>query len=107
MRTVLFIIQKEFSQFFREKTNIRMLLVMPVIQLILLPLAANYEVRNIQICIVDHDHSGYVRELTHKIAASPYFKLNSYLDSYKDGLERMEHDEVDIVLEIPPDFEKT
>lgn len=56
MRTIKFIIQKEFSQFFREKTNIRMLLVMPVIQLILLPLAANYEVRNIQLCVVDHDH---------------------------------------------------
>lgn len=106
MRTIKFIIQKEFSQFFREKTNIRMLLVMPVIQLILLPLAANYEVRNIQLCVVDHDHSTYVREMIQKVTSSGYFKLNSYVDSYHEGLERMEHDNVDIILEIPSGFEK-
>ena len=34
-----------------------MIVVMPVMQLLILPLAADYEVKNINISVVDHDHS--------------------------------------------------
>ena len=57
MQIIWSIIQKEFAQFFRDKANIRMLLVMPVVQLILLPMAADYEVENIRLCVIDQDHS--------------------------------------------------
>ncbi len=107
MKTILVIIRKEFSQFFRDKANIRMLLVMPVIQLILLPMAANYEVKNITLCVVDHDHSSYVSQLIHKITSSGYIKLIAYEDSYSKGMKHLEDDKADIMLEIPANFEKT
>ena len=42
MRTIRFLLQKEFRQIFRNKAILAMILVMPVVQLLILPLAADY-----------------------------------------------------------------
>ena len=47
MKTLLFLLEKEFRQILRNKGIVRMLIIAPVIQLILLPLAADYSVKNI------------------------------------------------------------
>ncbi len=106
MKTIIVIIRKEFSQFFRDKANIRMLLVMPILQLILLPMAANYEVKNVKLCVIDHDHSTYVSQMIHKITSSGYIKLIAYETSYKTAIKYLEDDKADILLEIPAGFEK-
>jgi ABC-2 type transport system permease protein len=107
MRTLKFLLQKEFRQIFRDPSIIRMILVMPVIQLILLPLAANYEVKNIHLAIVDHDHSSYTQQMINKITASGYFQLVGVNSNYTDAMHLIEKDEADIILEIPAQFERT
>ena len=57
MRTIRFLLQKEFRQIFRNKTLLRAILMAPLMQLMVLPWAANYEVKNISLSIVDNDHS--------------------------------------------------
>lgn len=79
---------------------------MPVIQLIILPLAANYEVKNVNIAIIDNDHSTYSQKLISKITASGYFKLTGYNFSYKEAMRLIESDKADLILEIPHDFER-
>jgi len=79
---------------------------MPALQLIILPLAADYEVKNIQISVIDHDHSDYSRRLTNKITSSGYFKLSQYTGSYNAALNNVEKDKSDLILEIPAKFEK-
>lgn len=106
MRTLRFLLQKEFKQIFRDPDILRIIFMMPAIQLIILPLAADYEVKNINIAIVDHDHSEYAQKLISKITASGYFHLDQYTASYANALHEIEHDRADIVLEIPASFEK-
>src|SRR3954463_16703582 len=106
MRTLRFLLQKEFRQIFRDPSIIRIIFMMPSIQLLILPWAADYEVKNIQLSVVDHDHSQYSRQLVNKITASGYFRLQDYSGSYNNALQQVEHDESDLVLEIPADFEK-
>jgi ABC-2 type transport system permease protein len=79
---------------------------MPVMQLLILPLAANYEVRNINIAVIDNDHSSYSQKLISKITASNYFKLTGYCFSYKEAFRLIEKDKADLILEIPQDFER-
>jgi len=107
MRTLKFLLQKEFRQIFRDKANVRMIFMMPVIQLLILPWAADYEIKNIKLSVADHDHSTYSRQLVSKITSSGYFQLTGYKDSYEKSLEQIEDDEADIILEIPASFEKT
>lgn len=105
MRTILFLLDKEFRQIFRNKTLLPIIFFVPVVQLLILPLAANYEVRNINLVIVNRDHSGYARDLINKITASGYFQLSAMEESYDRALDLIESDRADLVLEIPPGFE--
>jgi ABC-2 type transport system permease protein len=107
MRTLSFLLQKEFKQIFRNKSILGLIIAMPVIQLIVMPLAADFEIKNINISIVDHDHSTYSRGLIDKIIASGYFKLNDYSESFDESFEQFQTDHSDLVLEIPRDFEKS
>ena len=70
MRTLRFLLQKEFRQIFRDPSILRLIFVMPAIQLIVLPWAADYEIRNIKLAVIDHDHSSYSRNLVNKVTAS-------------------------------------
>lgn len=106
MRTIRFLLEKEFRQIFRNKAILLMIVVMPVIQLLVLPLAANYEVRNINLSVVDHDHSSYSQKLINKVTASGYFRLTGYCSSFKEGLTLIESDKADLILEIPANFER-
>lgn len=106
MRTVLFILQKEFRQIFRDKAILPMIFVMPLVQLIILPLAADYEVKNINLAVVDNDHSAYSQQLVSKITASGYFKLAGYTGSFNNAFRLIEKDKADLIMEIPPEFER-
>lgn len=106
MRTLLFLLRKEFRQIFRNVTILRMILLMPVMQLLILPNAANFEVKNITVCIVDHDHSVGSQRLVTAITASGYFKLALATPSYRDAMQRIEADKADLILEIPNGFDR-
>jgi ABC-2 type transport system permease protein len=106
MKVLRFILQKEFRQIFRDKTILAMMFVTPTIQLIIMPLAANFEVKNINVAYVDHDHSTYSQKLINKIGSSGYFKVAGAPESYTDGLKMIEDGEADLVLEIAAGFER-
>ena len=106
MKTLGFLLEKEFRQLLRNRQLLRMLLLAPLIQLIILPLAADYSVKNIAISVVDNDHSPTSRRLIEKIVSSGYFKLKGYVGSYKEGLKMVEQDEADLALQIPVHFER-
>lgn len=106
MRTIRFLLQKEFRQIFRNRAILRIIFVMPMIQLLILPLAADYEVKNIRLCVIDHDHSSYSRQLLSKVTASGYFKLQRYTASWEEAMEDVEKDRADLVLEVPAGFER-
>ena len=106
MRTIKFLLQKEFKQIFRNRTILVMIMAIPVIQLLILPLAANYEVKNINLSVVDHDHSSFSQKLISKITASGYFRLQGYNASFKEAFQMIESDKADLILEIPQGFER-
>lgn len=106
MSVMRFLLQKEFRQIFRDPSILRLIFIMPVIQLVFLPFAADYEIRNIKLALVDHDHSDYSRSLINKVSASGYFILTDYAGSYNQSVQTIETDRADIILEIPASFEK-
>ncbi|MGE5106034.1 MAG: ABC transporter permease [Sphingobacteriales bacterium] len=106
MRTLRFLLQKEFRQIFRDPAILRIIFILPVIQLLVLPWAADYEMKNIKLSVIDHDHSSYSQKLISKITSSGYFILNDNSASFKESLQEVEHDRSDLVLEIPVSFEK-
>lgn len=107
MSKLKFLLEKEFRQIFRNQMILKMILVMPVVQLILIPLAADYEVKNINLAIVDQDHSPYAAQLTQQLSASNYFQLQYHGSSYQEALTQVEQGAVDLIVSIPPRFERS
>ncbi len=106
MKTLFFLLEKEFRQILRNKQILRTLLIAPLIQLILLPLAADYSVKNISIAVVDNDHSTLSQKLIAKVTASGHFKLTGYANSYNQALKMVEEEKADLAIQIPANFER-
>ncbi len=106
MQVLLYILQKEFLLIFRDKTILRLIFIMPLMQLLVIPLAADYEVKHIAIAVVDLDHSSTSQRLTHKVGSSSYFQIIATPHSYAEATKLAEEGKADIVLTIPPDFER-
>jgi ABC-2 type transport system permease protein len=106
MKTIFIILRKEFRQIFRNPLILRMILMMPIIQLIVLPLAADYEIKSIQLSVVDQDHSSYSQRLIQKMIAGNYFQLVDVSNDYRQSLETVKNNQADLILTIPPFFEK-
>ncbi len=100
-----YLLEKEFKQIRRNPFLPKMIFVFPVMVLLVFPWAANFEIKNINLCVIDNDHSTYSTRLTQKVISSGYFKLTEVSDSYNRALESVERDKADIILEIPADFE--
>lgn len=83
-----------------------MILFVPLVQLLILPLTADYEIKNISLTVLDYDHSSYSRKLVAKATASGYFKLAGYTSSYNEARDLLAHDKADLVLTIPAGFER-
>ncbi|WP_290794915.1 ABC transporter permease [Flavihumibacter sp. UBA7668] len=106
MNTMRYLLVKEFKQILRNKALLPLLFVAPIVQLLVMPLAADYEVKNIKVGVVDLDRSDYSKKLVTKIEFSNYFKLVDYSNSFDASFRYLEKDAADLVLEIPKNFER-
>lgn len=96
-----YLLEKEFKQIRRDKFLPKIIFIIPLVQLLLLPFAANFEMKNINVNIVDNDRSEYSRRLVEKVLSSGYFHLAASSASYNNALRTVESDEADLILEIP------
>lgn len=106
MRTVLFIIQKEFIQVFRNPSMLPIIFVVPIIQLIILVNAATFEMKNIKLGIVDLDNSSISGKLVSKFGGSPYFDVSREAAPVKDAIGKIDRGSITALIVIPPDAEK-
>lgn len=106
MRTINFILVKEFKQIFRNGPMLVIIFMLPVIQLLILANAASYEVKNIKFSAIDMDRTSYSRELLGKFKASTQFDFIAMYPSENRAKEAMQEGTVDVVLHIPQYFER-
>jgi len=106
MRTIGYIIQKEFIQIFRDKTMLPVIFIVPIIQLIVLVYAATLEMKHIDMIVVDNDLSTVSRRLIGKFDGSPFFYVNSTTFNINEAEHQITNDNADIILHIPAGFEK-
>jgi len=101
-----YLVEKEFIQLKRNPFLPRLIVLFPLMILLFLPLAANFEVRNITIAVMDSDRSPLSCRLVDKVISSGYFTLSSVMHDYDQALKTIELDTSDILLEIPEGFER-
>ncbi|MCK5700508.1 MAG: ABC transporter permease [Cyclobacteriaceae bacterium] len=106
MRTLRFILQKEFIQIFRNKTMLPIIFIMPMIQLLVLSFAVDYEIKNIKLYFIDQDQSQFSRLLYNQFNASDYFIIKGFSRNTNDAKEAIQQGTCDLALIIEQDFEQ-
>ena len=106
MRVILFLIQKEFLQIFRNKTMLPIIFMVPIVQLLILANAATFEMKNINLSVVDFDNTLRSREVIGRFDASPFYSIIPTEQSVDKAIELVHANRVDAVLVIPQGFEK-
>lgn len=101
-----YLLEKEFKQIMRNKFLPRVVIILPFVALAIFPLVANFEIKNVNLAVVDNNHSTYSERLIQKITSSGYFRLTNVSQNYNNALLNIEQNEADVILNIPPRFEE-
>lgn len=106
MKRILYLLQKEFIQVFRNKTMLPIIFVMPLFQMLLLVFAATLEMKNIHWLLIDQDQTQTSRELVAKFNASPFYVFSGSETSTQKAFEHFYDNSADMILLIPEGLEK-
>lgn len=106
MKTILYLLQKEFLQVFRDKMMLPIIFAIPILQLLVLSYTATYEIKKIELGIVDLDRSVTSADLISRFSASPFYILNDIKGNYTELEAKMQNGELEQIIYIPTDFEK-
>lgn len=106
MRTIFYIVQKEFLQVFRNRMMLPIIFVVPVVQLLILSFTVTYEIRNINLYVVDNDNSVQSRSLLEHFRSSPFYHIVGQSADGKSGMEYIRKGKAQQMLVLLPGFEK-
>jgi ABC-2 type transport system permease protein len=106
MRTVFYLVRKEFLQIFRDRTTVLQIFLIPVVQLLVLSNAATFDVKRVRMLVVDEDRTTVSAGLVQRLQAGGQFEVVRY-EATDAGIEHALLDrEVTAVLHIPRRFEE-
>jgi len=104
MRTLSILLRKEFLLFHRNKFLPKVAFIFPCMVILVIPLVATMDVRHVGVTVVSHDNSPLSRDIVTDLEATPFFSVTMTLN-YDRALEMVEDGLVDVILEIPADFQ--
>jgi len=106
MRIILILIKKEFLQVFRNPLLLSILVVAPIVEFMIFPFCADYEIKVLDIAFIDNDHSQVSRDIINSFNSSDIFVSHGLLSNKKQADIMMKHDKIDLLVEIPNNFEQ-
>lgn len=106
MRTIFYLIRKEFIQIFRNKFIGRAIFGVPIIQMLILVPAVTFEIKSVKLCVIDRDLTPSSRSLVNQLEGSTFFKITHSTFSEDEANSLLLNDKCSVVLQIPPDFGK-
>ncbi len=101
MQRTLFMIWKELLELRQDPNLLRVLLVAPILQLVILGYAATTDVKNVPIVIADADRTPASRTLIEQFGASPYFTIADVVTSVEEIDPYLEESRAWMALSIP------
>lgn len=106
MRTILYLIRKEFIQIFRNKFISKAIFAVPIVQMLILVPAITFEIKNIKLTISDKDMTPESRGLISKLEGSSFFNVSYSTFSENEANSLLHRNKCSVVLHIPSGFGK-
>ncbi len=106
MSALKYLLVKEYKQMFRNRLLPIVFIIVPVVFMNIVPRIATQEIDNLNVAVIDNDHSTLSSRLIQRIDASRHFALHSMHNTHSAAFEDIKQNEADIILTIPSDFER-
>jgi ABC-2 type transport system permease protein len=106
MKRLLAVTWKEFLQLKRDPLTMKMIAIVPIVQLIIFGYAINYDVKHLTTVVLDESRSFDSRELAAKMAASEYFQIVGRVDSLDELQHAVDSGQAAVGLVIDADYGK-
>jgi ABC-2 type transport system permease protein len=104
MKILRLIIWKEFQHLRGDKTALRMMIILPLVQLFVLGMALTTEVRHTPIAVLDRCQCPASASLARAATAPPLFTFRGYATSERQLRAWMDEGRIRVALLIPADF---
>jgi ABC-2 type transport system permease protein len=106
MRQVLYLIQKEFRQIFRENAMIGIIFIAPLLQILVIGHAISTDVTNVNVLFHDADRSSTSRQLIDAFRDTKYFNVIGYENDYGKLSSYLDRGEASIIVVVPEHFQR-
>ena len=84
----------------------RLIVMMPILVMLILPLVATFDVKNVGIVVVDNDRTELSRRMIADMDASEYLSVKGCYFSYDEAFRQVEERTADAIVTIPKDYLK-
>ena len=101
------VIEKELRQLFRNKLLVALLILYPVIAVLVITRIWNFDVNNVNVVVVDADHSALSTMLTDGLARSGKVTLHERCTTYDEAFDMMEKGNIDCIVLFPKGLESS
>lgn len=106
IQRLIHIVIKEFRQLRSNPEIIRIILFIPIVQIMIFGYAAVLDIKNIDTAYVDKDRSNLSRELIDDFKNTSYFKIKGRVNRERDLSYLLDRERIFLGIVIPPDFSK-
>lgn len=106
LRTLKILLRKELWLMRRNPLILRVVAAMPIMVMLVMPLVANLDVKNVGVVVVDNDHTLLSRRMIADMDASDYISVQGTAPVYEEALECVERGGADAIVVIPSDYSK-
>lgn len=106
MTPLLYFVQKELRQVFRDRAMLRIIFGVPILQLFIFAYAANLDLKNVRLAVLDDDVSRASRRVVEALLESDVFIMGPRAADGKDLEKFLVRGKADMSLWIPSGFER-
>jgi ABC-2 type transport system permease protein len=106
MRRLIALTIKEFRQLSRDHLTLRMIVMVPLMQMVIFGYAINFDVKHQPMVVLDESRSYESRELVARMEASQYFDLVGSVSSFGELRSALDSARASVALVIDRDFGK-
>ncbi len=106
-RRIWAVLKKEFIQLLRDKTTLRMIIGIPIMQLLLFGFAINSDPKHLPTAVIAQDHSVFARDILTGLKNSEYFSITHEVHSEEEAQLLLQQGKVIFAITIPEQFSRS
>ncbi|MBD3336133.1 MAG: ABC transporter permease subunit [Candidatus Eisenbacteria bacterium] len=104
MQPIAYLIRKEFRQVFRNRDMLRVIFLVPLVQLFIFSYAANTDLQNVRVSVLDQDQTSHSRRIIEAFRQSDVYVPGAQVERPEDLQRQIRRGRADLTLWIPRGF---